>query len=176
MTRKFDAYARRSIQPQGMISGMAELRGFVSEADLSGRWWRRLGRSFQVPDLAVDVTALLGIAAELGDPFVVTDSYDPTFVAEALIAAFLKDGEKGDREDILFRKDKVRERVAPSNKFKEPTSRILDTAKNLSGVRGHLEADDAAMWGGMTENLVNRFTADVERLPHEDEFGHYFTH
>lgn len=66
-----------------MMFAMVQLPEFVTDADLTGKWWWRLRRSFAIPDLASHETAFVAITEEIGQQVHGTPDHEPTSVAEA---------------------------------------------------------------------------------------------
>ena len=108
---------------------MGRLQDFVTDADLDGKWWWRLRRSFAIPDLASHETAFVAITEEIGQQVHGTPDYLPEVVAEASVVAFLRAGKAGDLEDIFVTNPHAAERVAPSDKAVGPASRITQSAE-----------------------------------------------
>jgi hypothetical protein len=96
-------------------------------AHFGGRWWRRLRRSFELPDLVRDETAFAAIAQEMGKQ-IESEEYEPSFVAEGLIGAFLCEGEDGNLEDLFFGPDDIVSMVRPPARHVDPYDRMKDTA------------------------------------------------
>jgi hypothetical protein len=153
---------------------MGRLQDFVTDADLDGKWWWRLRRSFAIPDLASHETAFVAITEEIGQQVHGTPDYLPEVVAEASVVAFLRAGKAGDLEDIFVTNPHAAERVAPSDKAVGPASRITQSARGIGGVRGHLSGDNAILWGNVAEIIVHHFIENIRHLPYEDDAGHYF--
>ena len=141
----------------------------------SSGWWRRVRRSFGIPDLLTDQHACSIIVSSLspGIGNSGTTVLDPTPAITALLESAVELAESGKLDDLLLPHSQHILELEGS-----PRTRVIQLATSRHDWprdpvnRGSMQVSDAIAQA--VDDLLDRVATSLRALPFEDTKGHYF--
>jgi hypothetical protein len=141
----------------------------------SSGWWRRIRRSFGVPDLLTDQHACSIIVTSLspGIGNSGTTVLDPTPAITAILESAVELAENGKLDDLILPHSRQILELEGS-----PRTRIIQVATSRHDwprdpvSHGPMQVSDAIAQA--VDELLDRVSTSLKALPFEDTRGHYF--
>ena len=134
------------------------------------RWWVRMRRAFEVPDLATDAHARKAILQHVMEDNDIQHAQDGLATVGAIFDDLLEFGSKGQLDYLLVPVRYVRY-LKPAIAFEEGVAINLESLIPMD--RGFDHQTEVQLLGA-AQSILDGFSAHVETHPFEDRHGRYF--
>ena len=134
------------------------------------RWWVRMRRAFEVPDLVTDAHARKAILQGVMEGTHIQYVQDGLATVGAIFDDLLKLGSEG-RLDYLLVPEPYRRHLEPPDAFE--AENVISLESLIRTDRGFVHETEVQLLG-VVQSILDQFVAHVETHPFEDSRGRYF--